>query len=336
MGNLTNADILSQIESAMKTITVTDLGQSVLQPEKFERFVRAMRAKTAVLSEATFIEMQSQIADIDRVGFLGRILVSGTDAAGAHKTLAENEFAKPQFDTNKLTAKELQAVVGLRDAALRRNIERGNFEDTLVDLIGEAAGRDLEEWAILADTDISTDDDLYLSLTDGWAKLAANAVYGVGDGKDFDPAANTYPENLFDAMIGALPKQYLQTRSEWRIYTSFAVEDAYKDLLKARGTALGDLAQTKGDPIPFKGIPVVYCPIIERSATVGNGGAGSIALLGHPKNMAWGVFHEVTIETEREAKDRRTDFVLTVEVDSGYEDENAAVVAYIEQEEAGS
>jgi len=336
MSKLTNVDILSQIEGAMKTITVTDLGQSVLQPEKFERFVRAMQAKTAILPEARFIEMQSQIVDIDRVGFVGRILVSGTDAAGAHKTLAENEFAKPQFDTNKLTARELQAVVGLRDTAARRNIEKEAFEDTLVDLMGEAAGRDLEEWAILADTDIATDDDLYLSLTDGWAKLAENAVYGVGASKDFNPAGETYPEDMFDAMIGALPKQYLQTRSEWRLYVSFSVEDAYKNLLKARGTALGDLALTKGESIPYKGIPVVYCPIIERSATVGNGGAGNIALLGHPDNMAWGVFHEVTVETEREAKGRRTDFVLTIEGDSGYEDENAAVVSYIEQEVSGS
>ena len=36
------------------------------------------------------------------------------------------------------------------------------------------------------------------------------------------------------------------------------------------------------------------------------------------------------MESEREAKDRRTDFVLTVEADMHYEDQNAAVVANID------
>ena len=77
----------------------------------------------------------------------------------------------------------------------------------------------------------------------------------------------------------------------------------------------------------YKGIPVVYCPMLERASEA----TGRVAMLQHPDNMAWGVFHEVTIEREREAKARRTDFVLTIEADAHYEDENAAVVALIDQ-----
>ena len=46
--------------------------------------------------------------------------------------------------------------------------------------------------------------------------------------------------------------------------------------------------------------------------------------------MVWGVFHEVTIEREREAKARRTDFVLSFEGDADYEDEAAAVAAFVD------
>ncbi|GAI05627.1 unnamed protein product, partial [marine sediment metagenome] len=178
----TNKELLNAL-AFKQIITIDDLGKAVLQPVKFAAFVRAMQHKTVILDEARFIKMDAHIQDIDRVGFVGRILRSGTKynpdtGKWEHRELTTSEFAKPQFATNKLVSKELQAVTGLRDAALRRNIEKGNFETTLVDLFGEAAGRDMEEFAILADTDISYTDDDILSLTDGWIKLAANKVYG--------------------------------------------------------------------------------------------------------------------------------------------------------------
>ena len=323
---MSNQELLAKLDSAFKFITVGDLNQGVLQPGKFDAFIRAMQQRTMILNEARFIKMDSQQEDIDRVGFVGRVLRSGTDDAGAHRELPQNQFVSPAFNTNNLVAVELQAITGIRDRALRRNIERAGFENTLIDLFGEAAGRDLEEFGLLADENIAWADDDVLSLTDGWIELADNKVYGLagGVGRDFDPAD---PEEMFDAMIQALPKQFLQNRAEWRFYVDFEVEDSYRNILKARGTALGDTAQTTANPLVYKGIPVKYCPMIERSDDAT--GAGRVATLQHPDNMAWGVFHEVTIEKDRIPKDRRTDFVLTFEGDVGYEDENAAVSAYL-------
>lgn len=339
---LTNKEILNRLNAAFKQIiTVDDLGKAILQPQKFAQFVRAMQHKTIILNEARFIEMDAQIVDIDRIGFVGRILRSGTKynpetGKWEHRELEAAEYVKPVFATNQLIAKELQAVTGLRDKALRRNIEKGNLETTLVDLFGEAAGRDMEEYAILADTNISYTDDDVLSLTDGWIKLAANKVYGSGTGKDFDPAHATFPENMFNAMLKALPKQFMQNESEWRFYVDWDVRDDYVNLLKERKTDLGDRALIEGLVPPFKGVAVRYVPMFNRSKTVAEGGAGRIALLSHPNNMAWGVFYEVTVEPDRVPKDRRTDFVLTLEGDAHYEDENGAVIALIDQEKPGS
>ncbi len=335
----TTEQLLARLDSAFKGILVPgDLGDSILQPVKFARFVRAMQHKAVILSEARFIKMEAQQVDIDRVGFVGRILKAGTDAGGNHRELSTpaTDYAKPAFATNKLIAKELQAVCGIRDKSLRRNIEKGDFENTLVDLFGEAAGRDMEEFFILADTDIVWAEDDVLSLTDAWAKRAANKVYGLesagsaGD-EDFDPDD---PESVFDALLKATPKQYLQNPSEWRIYTDWDLQDEYRNLLRARGTNLGDQAQTTGMGLAYKGYPIRYCPMLERSAdyTDGTTGAGRIAMLQHPDNMAWGIFHEVTVERDRKPRDRRTDFVLTMEGDADYEDENAATVAFFDQE----
>lgn len=332
-----NAELLAKLDTAFKAITVGDLNEGILTPEKFDQFVQAVQHRTVILQEARFMGMNAQQVDIDRVGFVGRILRAGLDDDKAtHRDLTAGEHVKPVFSTNKLIAKELQAITGIKDQALRRNIERGNFEATLIDLFGEAAGRDLEEWYILANLSIDYATDAVLSLTDGWVKRAVNKVYGTGDSKDFNPAdSDNWPENMFEAMMAALPKQYLQNRAEWRFYVDWAVENAYRNLLKKRGTQLGDQAQTTGVSIPYKGIPVTYVPMQERSADFPTG-AGKVAQLQHPDNMVWGLFHEVTIERDRIPKSRKTDFVLTLEGDCNYEDENAAVVALIDQEAPGS
>jgi hypothetical protein len=249
----------------------------------------------------------------------------------------DTDFAQPTFANNQLNARELQAITSLRDDALRRNIERGNFENTLIDLFSAAAGRDLEEYALLGDTKLSYSQDDVLSQSDGWVRKAAQKLYGVGAGKDFDPAADDYPDNMFNEMLAALPKQYLANPGDWKYYVPWDVYDAYRDSLRARGTVLGDTAQTTNMPLYFKGTQVVYCPFLERSHAL-RGAAnvdlieGSVCLLTNPDNMIWGVFHDVQIEREREAKWRRTDFVLAFEGDMHYEDENAAVAALIQKE----
>jgi hypothetical protein len=285
--------------------------------------------------------MDSQTTHVDRVGFVGRILKSGgavVSGVQGDRVLTEAEYAKPQFDTNIMVARELQAVCAIKDTALRRNIERAGFEGTLVDLFGEAAGRDMEEYALLADTAISHANDDVLSLTDGWIRRSVNLVFGKAltgppaVPADFNPAAADWPENMFQAMLMALPKQYLQNRSEWRFYVDFDVEDAYRNLLKARGTQLGDVAQTEAQDLRYKGLPVVYAPLIGRARGVNltNRFPGRVAMLSHPDNLAWGIFHEVTVEPERHAKGRLTEFVLTLEADSHFEDENANVAAFID------
>lgn len=328
---ISNAELLSKLDTAIKAVTVTDLGEAILQPQKFDRFVRSMQARTIILPEARFIRMESQITDIDRIGFVGRIL---TQAIKSGETVVGTETqVAPIVATAKLTATELRASTGLSDRALRRNIERGDFENTLVDLFGEAAGRDFEEWAVLADT-ANTADDL-LGVTNGWAKLAGKKLYGkdgTHQNANFDP---TKPEDIFEKLLLVMDKQFLVNRSEWRFYVPFAVENGYRNALKARGTALGDQAMLTNMPLTYKGIPVVYAPMLERSEVVDTGedfseGSGNIVMLQHPDNVVWGIFYQVNIERERKASERQTNFYLTIEADSGYENPNAAAVAFID------
>lgn len=180
-----NEEILTEINGALKAaFGITQLGDSILPQEKFAQFVRVLQEPAVALKDARRIDLTKGRADIDRIGFLGRISKSGgvlsaqTKAGTQTQTaLSSSDYTAPTIHTNQLNAREFVAIVALRDQILKRNIEQGNIQDTLIQLIGDAAGKDMEENAILADLDY-TGAQSGLELMDGWLSLAGNAVYG--------------------------------------------------------------------------------------------------------------------------------------------------------------
>jgi len=323
-----NEDILDKLDNALKEITVSDLGDSVLATQKFDQFVEQMEHRTSMLPEARFLPMESYKTEIDRVHFDGRVVSKAIDAKGNERGSESDE--DPDFHTNTLNAVELRAKVTLSDRALRRNIERGGFEDTLVDLFGQACGRDFEELAVLADEDNESDD--MLRVTDGWLEKAKHKLYGVNTDGDADFDKDDV-EDVFDKMIEAMPKQYLYDPNEFRFYCPWSVADDYRDKLRDRETSLGDEATTTAMPLRYKGIPVVYAPVFERSPDADDGYvSGDTVLLANPDNMVWGIFHEVRIEQDRDPANRRTSWYMTFEGDCHYEDENATVVAFFDRD----
>lgn len=293
-------DLLSKIHGAIKEIMIPDLGSSILTPEKRNDFIRTVSNSTSILDEARRIRMQSHTHDIDRVGFSSRIL------RGAKEGQEGDWSDKPDFHTNVLESKEVMAIAGLTDSSLEDNIEEEGFEDTLLALIGDRVGIDLEELFINGDAD--SEDDL-LSKTDGWLKKSANEI----DDEDFDP---TDPEDMFDAMVKAVPKKYLRNRQDWKIYVHWDIEDAYRNILRERGTGLGDEAQTTATQLAYKGFRV------KDNSNMPSG----TALLVPSSNLVYGIYRDIRIEPDRQAKKRTTDFVTTLRVDAHYEDENASVV----------
>lgn len=337
---------LAEVQAAFKAITTADFGESILLPQQFNRFVKIIQANNNLLQAARRQTMTTPQVQIDRTGFMQRVLRAGDAADGTHKVLVQSEYAKPVFQNNKLNAFEVQAITDIYDKALRRNIERQRFAQTLTDMFGDAIGRDLEELFILMDTATNPTNDLLLSKGNGWVKDAANKVYGVDAApatagapsprpKNFDPtstdAATGFPINMFQSMLLGLPKQFLQDPSEWKFYVGWQVMDAYREQIAKRVGATADSAIVDGKVVDYKGIPIEYAPMLEKSKSTAQGGLGRLAMLQHPNNMVWGVFHEVTIEPSRHPEERRTAYVVTAEVDAGYEDENAAVVALIDQ-----
>lgn len=296
---MNNQEILQKINGALKSIMTKDLGSSRLARSKQDRFVRTVSNSTTILDVARRIDMASHTHDIDRVGFASRILRKASEGE-------EGEESKTDFATNTLESKEVMAIAGFTDSTLEDNIERDGFENTLLDLIGDRTGIDLEELFLLGDRD---SDDEFLAITDGWLKKSANEI----NEESFDA---TDVEDMFDAMIKAVPKKYLRNRSEWTFWVHWDIEDAYRNALRKRGTGLGDSAQTDSQVLSYKGFQV------KDSSNMPEG----TAFLAPSNNLVYGIHRDVFIETDRIPKKRKTDFVTTLRVDAHYEDENASVV----------
>lgn len=382
---LSTEELVSRIDQAIKAITTTTLGDTRLHPEKAERFIQAAQSRTRILPEARFLEMRSDKRDIDRVGFSSRIMGPGTEGTAP-------SAVNPAFARNQLSAVLGKALVELGDEALEDNIEREDFEDTLIDLIAARAGLDFEELGVQGDTD---SEDTWLELTNGWLKKAGNEVDGtvtdtadgyegtldgahaagttvlsvdgiasaelaeddvvrIGAGNtqeyhlvaEIDATENTITlqtalkhhqpvgaavveiddlpsfnphdvEALFEAMLTALPVQYREDLEGMNFWVPWDIENDYRDVLRQRGTALGDQAQRDRDPVSYKGIRVRW------SANV----AAGKALLSHNDNMVWGMRRDIRIESQRQAARGVTQFVATLRGDVHFEEDDGAVAA---------
>ena len=321
-------DMIENPDEAIKSITVSTLGYSVLQPQFFNQFVREATRNQTILSEARRIVMDAQVVKIDRTGFAARLMEDATeDVAPTGVT--------PTFAQEKLTAHEFVGMVGINDRSLRRNIEKQNFQSTLISMASEKWGEDWESLTVWGDTTKYSSGDL-LKSQDGWMKKCANKLYGTGTGKDFTKGTVTASE-LFKLMLQNYPKNYLKNRTNLRFYVDSDLFDDYIDEVGVRPTLVGDEATGKNIARPYKGVPVLEAPVLnDEEGTDTSSGFGKSAMLMDPNNMVYGIFQEVGIEPDRQPKLRKTDFVFSAESDQGFENPNVGVVALFDQTKPSS
>ena len=99
-------------------------------------------------------------------------------------------------------------------------VERAGFGDTIMAMVAEGVGRDIEELMIQADSDdteIGHGEGVgsYLRLFDGWIKqclttTGANVVDSVNDGDDY--------QRIFNKLLTSLPDRYKRDVNNMRFY----------------------------------------------------------------------------------------------------------------------
>ena len=319
---------MDKVEESYKSMVIDNFGASVLQPGYFDKYVEYATGDTSILVDARQIVMDQQVVNIDRTGFTGRILEPGRETRMPNRS-------KPEVRQERLVANELVADVAITDQALRRNIERGGYEDTLINMMATQAGVDWESYAVLGNRNLATveDADPLLAEQNGWVAKCRNHIYqdepeiaGAKEGKEV--------QTMLRSMLKHYPQEYRGDRRSLVYYLDSDTFDDYVEEVGERPTIAGDDAITNYIARPYKGIEIREAPVLNEARDIE--GVGTTAMLVNPDNLVYGIFENVTIERDRNVRRRLTDFVLTMEVDQAFENPFLCVCAHPDTNKADS
>ena len=312
-------NIVNKVEESYKSMVIDNFGASILQPGYFDKYVEYATRDTSILVDARQIVMDQQVVNIDRTGFTGRILEPGRETQVPQR-------AKPEVRQERLVANELIADVAITDQALRRNIERGGYEDTLINMMASQAGVDWESYAVLGNRKLAEVEgsDPLLAEQNGWIAKCRNHVYK-GDLTD-DVKEGKEVQGMLRRMLKQFPQEYRGDRRNLVYYLDSDTFDDYVEEVGERPTIAGDEAITNYIARPYKGIEIREAPVLNEARDID--GVGQTAMLVNPDNLVYGIFENVTIERDRNVRRRLTDFVLTMEVDQAFENPYLCVCAH--------
>lgn len=315
--------------------------KALLNDEQFNKFILAATTNQSILQDASFRKMNAMNQIVSSTWIDGRVLQNGYKDSDFNTqdslTAADVDFGKAELNSTKL-----KAMCKLYDDDKEDNIEKEAFETTLLSMMGEAVGRDLEALCVFGDDSYapsSTPDPLF-STFDGWltqassyqvksdgAKGAGSADFDLDDGIDA----------MFDTMIGKLPVPYRAAGLMNRLafYVPWEVYDAYQNLLASRVDTLGDVNLTGRPSLTYKNIPVKYAPVLD--ATDGRTVFGNVpSILTIPEYTWFGVYKDLSIEPRRDVPNELTEYYYRIRCAASLQFPSAFVTGVMTANEAAA
>ena len=300
-----------------------------LSPEQGAAFIRKLIKQPTLIRVCRVVEMLAPQRKINKIGFGQRILRAATSglALAAPTGSGLGGRAKPTTSQIQLNTKEVIAQVNIPYDVMEDNIERattadnglpntgpGGLRQTIIDLIAERAALDMEELALQGDTAYvsgDADDQAYMSLFDGWNKIAS------ASGNVFDAGNASIAKSIFKQGLKTMPSQYQRNKAALNHFVSVNNETEYRDTLADRGTPLGDQMTQGTTPTYAFGSPVIPVALMPEDR----------GLFCDPLNLIFGIQRQVSMEFDKDITARVYLIVLTARIAFQIE-ESAAIVAY--------
>ena len=321
--------------------------KALLNDEQFNKFILAATTNQSILQDASFRKMNAMNQIVSSTYIDGRVLQNGYSNASEFVTNNSLTAADVDFGKAELKSTKLKAKCALYDDDKEDNIEKEAFETTLLSMMGEAVGRDLEAVCVFGDASYTSGSpaaaDPLFSTFDGWLEQAktyqvksdmANDNTDDNDG-DFD--LDDGIDAMFDAMIGKLPVPYRAAGLMNRLsfYVPWEVYDAYQNLLASRVDALGDINLTGRPSLTYKNIPVKYAPVLD--ATDGRTVFGNVpSILTIPEYTWFGVYKDLSIEPKRDVPNELTEYYYRIRCAASLQFPDAFVTGVMTSTEAAS
>ncbi|OPL13704.1 MAG: hypothetical protein AVO39_10220 [delta proteobacterium MLS_D] len=300
--DMTSDERWAVIEQRIATSDIASAGK--LNADQADKFIQLVVDNTTLKDFVDSLTMRAATRDLDTLDFATRQMTKPTEATETTDTISAT-FAK-----RTLTALEYVYPADVSYSFLEDNIEKENFEGTLMEMISKALALDLEDLNINGDTESGT---TFLQQNDGWIKIAkaAGNVYDItspGDRLD----------SIFPGMLADMPDKWKANRSNMAFLLSSSDYEAYEEEIATRNTGLGDMAITTGKRIPYKGVEMITPPAWPSGTY----------MLTLKKNLARGIHREILTETERVPRKRLIEVTVSGRQDAEIKVVDAVVVGY--------
>lgn len=300
---LTDNEVQKRADLALSSLSSGGL----LAPEVFSKFIQIAQNTTPVLKAARRILMKSHTTKIPKILFAGRIMHA---SPGDNTALPDGQRSAPTTSEVSLNTKEINGEVCVPYSVFEDNVEGDALETTLMTLMAEAYGRDLEDLFLNGDT---ASLDTYLAQMNGWLKLITSNVVNA--------ASADISETILDQAHTSVPLKYRQ-RGGFRWYMEDHAAEKWRSRVGARASIVGDKYMLANELPPYAGAPteaVGHFPVTSGTPDT------SVVLYVNPQNLIFGVWRDVQLETWRDIKKRQ--IVITI---------NSRVACAVEQEDAAS
>ena len=324
----TNDELLNELEKRFfgkKTIfTDADLATGgLLNPKQFDKFIEQTLEKAIVRKECRYETGDEKQVKLDKIEFAQETIIQTPSAEGTEHTTT----TKPTTTQVPISTVEYLIAVDLGYSSLRNSIEKAGFENKLMKRIANKAGTDMEALALNSDTVTGTgvyDDNA------GWFQLGETDHVVLHANANFASTADK-TITLFDNMLDALPKKYLDSADlkGWRFYVHVDIEWLYRRWLTAIGATHAGAMNYLIDnpPIFYQGIPVVGVPRLTRESTGSPAYYISKVMLCNPKNLIEYVQVEIRFVSNDWPRKGQVEITGRFNIDWQIEETDAVVVA---------
>lgn len=286
-------DLLAMVRKAVET---SSGGQ--LTTEQAKKFFDTVVQQDEFISKIQTVNMTSSTYQLNTIGVASRVM------RGAAEGTAPEDTVGVTITPRTLTTKEVILPFDVTFSFLEENIEGGNAKTLLNTLFAKSFKNDTLDLAINGD---ESSQDNFLKMNDGWLTIADDdsTVH------DYTIAASPTWKTVFSGMLALMPTKWRGNVSELCFLVAPDVEQAYRDELGARNTALGDSMIVDNRGSQYNGITIVPCPFMP-------GGASPKVLLTKYQNLAIGIGRDMRFGSQIQERKRVIEYTITAKIDFNY------------------
>jgi hypothetical protein len=315
----TQFENMSAIEKANATLAwLAPAGQLVAEQAK--EFMQLAILQSVMLGEITVTPMNAPQKQINKMVF-GSTRILGPGSSGAAVPLAQR--SRPDLSQTVLSTVLAKGEVRVEDEVFEDNIERQKLQTTLMALIGEKTGADMEDLAINGNP-TSTDPFLALLPSGGFLyQTVSNVVNANGVRLNKTTLRDTWK---------SVPRQFRRFKNTLMFFTSMDAQVDYADSIASRQTPGGDDALLKTDissAPKWTGVPILGVPLWPEQQ--GSSTNQTSMLVSNPKNYTVGVQRDIRLEYYRDVSAGESVFVVTLRLDAkiAHEPATASAIAIL-------